>query len=86
MNGHRLRVRIGLHSGQAIREEDDFYGRSVVLAARIASEARGGEILVSALVRELTEPSGEFAFGDPTDVELKGLSGMHRLSSVRWSR
>jgi class 3 adenylate cyclase len=81
---HRLRVRIGLHSGQAIREEDDFYGRSVVLAARIASEARGGEILVSALVRELTEPSGEFAFGDPTDVELKGLSGMHRLSSLRW--
>jgi hypothetical protein len=47
-------------------------------------EARGGEILVSPLVRQLTEPSGAFTFGDPTDVELKGLSGMHRLSSVRW--
>jgi class 3 adenylate cyclase len=83
-DGHRLRVRIGLHTGEPIREEDDFYGRSVILAARIAAEARGGEILVSRLVRELTERSGLFSFTDPTDVELKGLSGMHSLSAVRW--
>jgi class 3 adenylate cyclase len=83
-DGHRLRVRIGLHTGEPIREEDDFYGKDVVLAARIAAEARGGEILVSRLVRELTEGSGLFSFTDPTDVELKGLSGMHSLSAVRW--
>ena len=83
VDGHPLRVRIGVHSGQAIREQDDFYGTSVVLAARIAAEARGGEILVSDIVRERTG-SGEFAFGDPTDVELKGLSGTHRLSAVGW--
>jgi class 3 adenylate cyclase len=80
----RLRVRIGLHTGEPIREEDDFFGTSVILAARIAAEARGGEILVSQLIRELTEGSGHFSFSDPTDVELKGLSGMHPLSSVRW--
>jgi len=50
-------------------------GTSVVLAAPIASEARAGEIHLSPLVRELTEPSGEFGFGEPTDVELKGLPG-----------
>jgi class 3 adenylate cyclase len=83
-DGHRLRVRIGLHTGEPIREEDDFYGKDVVLAARIAAEARGGEILVSQLVRELTERSGRFSFTDPTDVELKGLYGMHSLSAVRW--
>jgi class 3 adenylate cyclase len=77
-------VRIGLHTGEPIREEDDFYGKAVILAARIAAEARGGEILVSRLVRELTERSGLFSFTDPTDVELKGLSGMHSLSAVRW--
>jgi class 3 adenylate cyclase len=82
--GHQLRVRIGLHTGEPIREEDDFYGKDVVLAARIAAEARGGEILVSRLVRDLTERSGQFSFTDPTDVELKGLSGMHSLSAVRW--
>ena len=83
-DGHRLRVRIGLHTGEMIREEDDFFGKAVVLAARIAAEARGGEILVSRLVRELTEGASLFSFTDPTDVELKGLSGMHSLSAVRW--
>jgi len=82
--GHRLRVRIGLHTGEPIREEDDFFGTSVILAARIAAEARGGEILVSRLVRDLTESSGRFSFSDPMDVELKGLSGMHSLSAIRW--
>lgn len=80
----RLRVRIGVHTGEPLKEADDFYGRAVNLAARIAAEARGSEILVSSLVRDLIESSGEFAFGDPTDAELKGLSGMHRLSAVRW--
>jgi class 3 adenylate cyclase len=79
-----LRVRIGLHTGEPIREADDFYGTAVNLAARIAAEARGSEILVSSLVRDLVESTGEFAFEDPTDAELKGLSGMHRLSAVRW--
>ncbi len=83
---HELRVRIGLHTGQPVREADDFYGKSVVLAARIAAEARGSEILVSSLVRDLTESSGEFDFEAPTDTELKGLSGMHRLSAVRWRK
>ena len=41
---HELRVRIGLHTGEPVREADDFYGKSVVLAARIAAEARGSEI------------------------------------------
>ena len=47
VEGERVRVRIGLHTGEAIREEGDFFGRSVILAARIAAQARGGEILVS---------------------------------------
>jgi class 3 adenylate cyclase len=81
-----LRVRIGLHTGEPVREAGDFYGTAVNLAARIAGEARGSEVLVSSLVRDLVESSGEFAFEDPTDAELKGLSGMHRLSAVRWRR
>ena len=80
----QLRVRVGLHTGEPVREADDFYGKAVNLAARIASEARGSEILVSSLVRDLVESSGEFAFEDPTEAELKGLTGMHRLSAVRW--
>src|SRR5262249_1630601 len=54
---HPLRVRTGLHAGEAIREADDFFGKSVVLAARIAARAKGGEILVSSLIKELTHSS-----------------------------
>src|SRR5919106_1283423 len=83
-NGHRLRVRMGLHTGEPIREADDFYGKAVIQAARIAAEARGSEILVSSLVRDLTESSGEYVFATPRDVELKGLSGTHRVAPVLW--
>lgn len=79
-----LRVRVGVHTGEPVREADDFYGKAVILAARIAGEARGSEILVSSLVRELTESTGEFTFEASTDAELKGLAGMHHLSAVRW--
>lgn len=80
----QVRVRIGLHTGEPVRQGEDFYGKAVILAARIAAEARGSEILVSSLVRELTESSGEFTFEEATDVELKGLTGIYRLSAVRW--
>ena len=39
-----IRVRIGLHTGEAIKEGEDFFGKSVILAARIASQAVGGQI------------------------------------------
>ena len=45
-----IRVRIGVHTGEAIKEAGDFYGKTVILASRIAAEANGGEILVSSTV------------------------------------
>jgi class 3 adenylate cyclase len=80
-----LRIRIGLHTGEAIREADDFFGRHVILAARIAAQADGGTILTSALVKELTASTGEFTFGPGWDVELKGISGPQRVYAVEWA-
>jgi len=51
----------------------------------VTAEAGGGEILASSLVRELTASSGDFHFEDGRDVELKGLSGMHRVYPVTWT-
>ncbi len=79
-----VRVRMGLHTGEPVKEADDFYGNHVNLAARIASQASGEEILASALLRELTESAGDIAFGDGREVELKGLSGTQRVFSVGW--
>jgi class 3 adenylate cyclase len=79
-----VQVRIGLHTGEAIKEADDFYGHHVNLAARIAGQAQGGEILVSSLLKDLTDSSGEFVFDDGRDVELRGLSNAQRVYEVRW--
>jgi class 3 adenylate cyclase/tetratricopeptide (TPR) repeat protein/DNA polymerase III delta prime subunit len=79
-----IRVRMGLHTGEAIRERDDFFGRNVVLAARIAAQADGGEILVSSLLRDLTESAGDVAFGESRELDLKGLSGTHTVHAVEW--
>jgi class 3 adenylate cyclase len=48
-----IRIRIGVHTGDAIQEADRFFGTTVHYAARVASQALGGEVLVSNLVREL---------------------------------
>jgi class 3 adenylate cyclase len=68
-----------------IKEGEDFFGKNVILAARIAGQAKGGEILVSALLKELTESAGEFTFGERRDVELKGLSGSQGVFPVAWN-
>jgi class 3 adenylate cyclase len=80
-----LRVRIGLHTGEAIREAEDFFGKHVVLAARIAAQAQGGQILVSALLKALTESAGEFTFDEGHTVAVKGLAGEHTVFGVQWA-
>ncbi|MCH7719254.1 MAG: adenylate/guanylate cyclase domain-containing protein, partial [Chloroflexi bacterium] len=79
-----VHVRIGLHTGEVIKEGDDFFGKHVNLAARIAAQAIGGEILVSSLLNELTASAGDIEFGDPREVELKGLTGQQEMFPVSW--
>ncbi len=82
--GEPIRVRIGLHTGEAIKEGEDFFGKTVILAARIASQASGEQVLVSSLLKALVESSGEFQFRDGRKVELKGLAGSHQVFDVKW--
>ncbi len=78
-----VRVRIGIHAGEAVRENDDFFGKNVVMASRVAGKAAGGEILVSSVLRSLVESSVDPAmFGAAREVELKGLEGKHTLHTV----
>jgi class 3 adenylate cyclase len=77
-----IRVRIGLHTGEALRDESDFYGKNVVVAARITDKARGGEILASSVVKQLTESAGDVGFEEAREVELSGLAGTHAVYRV----
>jgi class 3 adenylate cyclase len=79
-NAGRVRVRMGAHAGETIREGDDFYGRTVILASRVAAAARGGEILASQAVRNAV--GHPFSFGDERELPLKGLRGTHRVYTL----
>ncbi len=52
------RVRVGLHVGEPIRDEGDYFGRPVVIARRLCDAAGPGQILASDLVRELVGGAG----------------------------
>jgi len=78
-----LRVRIGLNAGEPIAEEKDLFGMTVIVAARIAARAAGGEILVANVVRELAAGKG-FLFADRGEVALRGFEDPVRLYEVRW--
>ena len=67
-----------------IKEGDDFFGKHVNLAARIASQASVGEILVSSLLAQLVGPSGEFTLSERPAMSLKGLDGEHVTHGVEW--
>ena len=70
--GTRIAVRWGIHTGEAARRDADYFGPSVGVAARLRTEADGGQILLSSVTSELV------AAHLPDDCSLVDL-GPHRL-------
>jgi len=64
-----------------VRQEGDYYGQTVNLAARIGEYARPGEVLVSGAVKDASDPE-LVTFREVGRVELKGVSGAVELYSV----
>jgi class 3 adenylate cyclase len=79
-----IKVRVGLNSGESIRDGSDYFGKAVTMAARIAAKARGGQILVSEVVRHLAGSVAEVEFRDAGRRQLKGIPGRQRLYEVVW--
>src|ERR1700742_2990737 len=77
-----IRVRIGVHMRCSVRRGDDLFGRNVAMAARVAAEACGGEVLVSDAVRDALSGCEDLTFDGGRDTELKGFAGTHRLYVV----
>lgn len=71
----KLQVRMGLHTGEGTLGGDNYAGMDVHRAARIAAAAHGGQVLISATTRSLTEASL------PLGVQLRDL-GSFRLKDL----
>jgi class 3 adenylate cyclase/pimeloyl-ACP methyl ester carboxylesterase len=80
----RLEVRVGLHVGEPIREEDDYFGMSVVVARRLCESANGGQILSSDLIRRLVGSRGGHTFRDLGSLSLKGAVEPLSAYEVAW--
>jgi class 3 adenylate cyclase len=78
-----LRLHLGIHAGDVIREQNNVFGGAVNIAARISALAAPGEILVSATVRDLARTSAGVSFEDRGDHALKGIAEPLRVFAVR---
>ena len=78
-------VRIGVHVGTAVSREGDYFGRNVAMAARVAAQASGGEIVISDECRAGLADPDEFVLTESGEIELKGLADTHVLWFVEWA-
>jgi adenylate cyclase len=73
--------RIGIHYGDTLYRDGDYYGREVNLAARVAARSAGGEVIVT---RPLVESSDDhLEFVRIGEVRLKGFSDATELFIAR---
>ena len=82
--GDEVQVRIGINTGEVVVEGDDLYGQAVNAAARIASRAKAGEVLVSEIVRQLAGSGPEFTFVDRGRYRLKGFPDRWHLFGLAY--
>jgi predicted ATPase/class 3 adenylate cyclase len=80
-DGHLLKLRIGVHSGSAIRAGDDYGGFEVNRAARIAAMGWGGQIILSDAVRALVSAqlADEWTISELGRYRLKGVLEPERI-------
>src|ERR1700704_6409790 len=74
-DGGQVRVRIGLHTGEATLVGNEYLGLDVHRAARVAAAGHGGQVLISETTRVLVDQAL------PPGLTLKDL-GMHRLKDL----
>ena len=74
--------RIGIHYGEVLYRDGDYYGREVNQAARVVARASGGEVLVTRPVVETAAGSDGLEFRRIGEVSLKGFSEPTELFAV----
>ena len=84
-DGEPIAVHIGVHTGDAVDEGDDYLGHTVIVASRLADAAGAGEILVSSLSEQLVQGSGEFTFDGLRETRLKGMARAQMSATLAWT-
>jgi len=83
-NGSRMHIRVGIHYGSVICENDDVYGDTVNVAARVASITRAGQIMTTRATAELLPPDLKEKTRQIMRAELKGKTEQLDIFRVIW--
>lgn len=78
-------LRVGIHTGEVRRTEDDLFGLTVNKAARIAATTEAGGITISSTTKDLVGSMDGVTMGEPRTVALKGIAGTHQIVPVEWA-
>ncbi|MFN2562995.1 MAG: AAA family ATPase [Jatrophihabitans sp.] len=78
-----LSLRVGVHSGDAVSDGDDYFGMPVVIAKRLCDRCDSGQVLVSEAVRDVAGAAG-LEFADMGSLWLKGLSDPVPAAALDW--
>jgi class 3 adenylate cyclase/tetratricopeptide (TPR) repeat protein len=76
-------LRIGLHTGEVVREDADLFGAAVNAAARISALAEAGQVLLSESTRSLLGPTSGLELVDRGEHPLKGFDSPWRVFEAR---
>jgi class 3 adenylate cyclase len=80
---HALQVRVGAAAGEPVEQNNDLFGSTVQLAARLCSNAQPEQILVSNALAELCIGKG-LSFEDIGELALKGFGSPVRAHAAAW--
>jgi adenylate cyclase len=78
-----VKVRIGLNAGAAVQEEDDFFGTTVQLSARVCDKADAEQIFITKTVRDLVT-GHSIQFREAGNFDMKGIEKPVPVYEVVW--
>lgn len=81
----QMPLRIGIHAGEPIRAEGDYFGMPVAMASRICGVADAGQIVISDTVRGLVGRRGRFVLRDLGERAFGRARSRVRLWEVVWN-
>jgi adenylate cyclase len=82
----KLGLRIGFHTGPVLQENDDVFGDTVNMAARLVAQATKGQIITSAETAALLGPVVRSSTRDLYAIEVKGKAEDVQLCELVWKR
>lgn len=82
----QLELRVGLHAGELLRDGNDFFGSTVIIARRLCDSAEAGQTIVSSETRALADGASGETFAPLGALELKGLGTPVEAESLLWSQ